>query len=113
MYLLNTNLDETRSLRRSLSALYGIGPKRARQVCEHLGISETIRLDKLSPSQKELLTHLLQQDGDLGLSLKSKIRHHQQRLKTISSARGIRQSQGLPSRGQRTHGNAKTARKQF
>ena len=33
------------------------------------------------------------------------------RLVSISSWRGLRLAQGLPCRGQRTHGNARTARK--
>ena len=39
-----------------------------------------------------------------------KVRNDIQRLKTISSYRGVRHTRGLPSRGQRTKSNARTKR---
>lgn len=113
MYLLNTNLEETKSLQTALCALYGVGKNRSRALCEKLGVSEGIQLSQLSLPQRERVIHSLQQEGHLGTPLKTEIRHHKARLKLISCYRAIRHSQGLPCRGQHTHGNARTARKKL
>ena len=47
----------------------------------------------------------------VGAQLRGWVRQNKDRLKRISSYRGIRYAQGLPCRGQRSHGNAQTVRK--
>lgn len=111
VYVLNTNLNVKKKLYCSLSQIYGLGKHNCLQICDQLGISENIRLKQLSVFQIEQLTQLITQNYDIGLEIKRSALQNIQRLVKIASYRGFRHIEGLPVRGQRTHGNSKTSRK--
>lgn len=111
VYVLNTNLNAKKKLYNSLSKIYGLGKHNCLQICDQLGISNDIRLKQLSGFQVEQLTQLITQNYDIGLDIKRSTSQNIQRLVKIASYRGFRHIEGLPVRGQRTHGNSKTIRK--
>jgi small subunit ribosomal protein S13 len=92
----------------SLRYIYGIGPKRAQEIIEKLGLDPALKADDLSAEQVNAIAKLLQSDytveGDLRRETQANIR----RLISIGSYRGIRHRRGLPVRGQRTKTNART-----
>jgi small subunit ribosomal protein S13 len=57
------------------------------------------------------MTQIITQKNSTGVELSRLIQTNKKRLVFIASYRGFRHSQGLPVRGQRTHGNARTSRK--
>lgn len=110
-YILNTNLNAKKKLHCSLTQFYGLGKHNSLQICDQLGISRDIRLKQLSGFQIEQLTQLINQNYNIGLEIKRLTFQNVQRLVKIASYRGFRHTEGLPVRGQRTHGNSKTSRK--
>nr|UDH58342.1 ribosomal protein S13 [Brasenia schreberi] len=89
----------------------GIGPKKAILVRYQLGISENIKMNELTKYQIDLLEQVIGQDHVVHWELKRGERADIERLISISCYRGIRHKDGSPLRGQRTHTNARTARK--
>lgn len=111
LYVLNTNLNTKKKIKNALSDIYGLGPHTCDQLCDLLGISTERRLKQLSSKQLEQLTQLVNQNYNIGGEIKRSTLKNIQRLIKIASYRGFRHTEGLPIRGQRTHGNSRTARK--
>ena len=92
----------------SLRYLYGVGPAKALEIIQKVGIDPDLKAKDLTPDQIGAITKILQDDllveGDLRRTLAADIR----RLQQINCYRGIRHRRGLPVRGQRTKTNART-----
>jgi len=91
----------------SLTAIYGIGRSRARQICVAAGVApETQVKDLAEPEVVKLRSAVanFEIEGDLRRDISMNIK----RLMDLGSYRGIRHRRGLPLRGQRTRTNART-----
>jgi small subunit ribosomal protein S13 len=91
----------------ALTAIYGIGPARAKQICAAAGVEPTAKLQTLSEGQVDAIrTEVVRYtiEGDLRREISMNIK----RLMDLGSNRGIRHRRGLPVRGQRTRTNART-----
>ena len=93
----------------ALTYIQGIGNTTSKKILSKLKIDENIRVKELVEQQivqlrNELQTYVL--EGDLRRQVSQNIR----RLSEIGSYRGSRHKRKLPSRGQRTHTNARTKR---
>jgi small subunit ribosomal protein S13 len=110
VYFLNTNISENKNINIALKQVFGIGKALSCKICQRLGLSENIKLSKLNFRQMEKISILIN-NFYFGNSYKQIIQKQKQRLVKISSYRGFRFKQKLPARGQRTHTNAKTAKK--
>lgn len=110
-YLLNTLLKDNQQCTYSLAQCFGLGIPLARQVCDLLGCSRQIKLNQLTSSQKTRLVECISQNYKITTQLRGDLKRNKGRLVAISCSRGIRLTRGLPCRGQRTHGNARTCRK--
>lgn len=112
LYIFESELSENKSLVFALKSIYGIGSYKALLICKQLGFSNNLKVNDLTSEQT---TQLLKVMETLNLSLPSDIKKSIQinnlRLFNIKSTKGIRKAYGLPVRGQRTHTNAKTAKK--
>lgn len=111
LYVLNTNLNSKKKIKSALSEIHGLGPHTCYQLCDLLGISSEKRLKQLSSKQLEQLTQLVNQNYNVSGEVKRSTLKNIQRLIKIASYRGFRHTEGLPVRGQRTHGNSRTVRK--
>ena len=111
LYVLNTNLNSKKKLFIALTEIHGLGKHHAYQICDSLGVSVDRRLKQLSSFQLEQLTQLVNQNYNIGSEIKRFTIKNIQRLVKIASYRGFRHTEGLPVRGQRTHGNSRTRRK--
>ena len=90
-----------------LTAIYGVGLTRARQICADAGVKEDLKIRDLSEDQVESLrteVAKLSVEGDLRCEVSMDIK----RLKDLGCYRGVRHRRGLPLRGQRTKTNART-----
>nr|QYJ09278.1 ribosomal protein S13 [Pleurosigma sp. mgcode 4] len=112
IYIFDTELIENKLVCYALKQIYGIGEKRSNFICKKLGFSYNLKVKNLS---KDQITELLKLIDGLNLILASDLKKLKflsiKNLISIKSYRGFRRNQGLPLRGQRTHTNAKTARK--
>ena len=96
----------------ALLSVFGIGFKGAQRACAMLGFRKHLRMHRLSSMQIERLKKILSQKFPwCGAQLQRRLETAFNRLIRISSYRGFRHAQKLPSRGQRTRTNAKTRRR--
>jgi small subunit ribosomal protein S13 len=111
-YLLETNLPNEKKIISSLTEIYGIGINVAKTICKNIGLTENIRLVKLTKEQKNKLVNYIENSNlFLKSDLKRSVIESKTQLINIRSYRGLRQQQGFPVRGQRTHTNSKTSKK--
>jgi len=111
IYFLNTNLNPKYTMRTALTKIYGLGKYQSAQICDELGISPEKRLKQLKSLDIEHLSNFITQNYEIGTDIKQSLFHNVKRLIKIGTYRGFRHSDGLPVRGQRTHGNSRTVRK--
>jgi small subunit ribosomal protein S13 len=111
LYILNTNLNSKKKIFIALTDIYGLGKHNSYQICDLLGVSVDRRLKQFSTLQLEQLTQLVNQNYNIGSEIKRSTLKNIQRFIKIASYRGFRHTEGLPVRGQRTHGNSRTRRK--
>ena len=91
----------------ALTSIYGVGRRRAYQICGGASVDPTTRVRDLSESEVESLRSevaAFDVEGDLRRDVAMNIK----RLMDLGSYRGIRHRRGLPLRGQRTRTNART-----
>ncbi|MFA7439245.1 30S ribosomal protein S13 [Castellaniella sp.] len=90
-----------------LTAIFGIGRTRARQICDASGIAYSKKIKDLTDAELEKLREQINSytiEGDLRREVQLSIK----RLVDLGTYRGMRHKRGLPVRGQRTRTNART-----
>ena len=102
------NIPTNKRVKIALTYIHGIGPAKAKEICEAVGISDESRVHELSDAEviqiRETIDNNYQVEGDLRREVAMNIK----RLMDLGSYRGLRHRRGLPVRGQRTHTNART-----
>lgn len=109
MRVAGITIPDNKQLEFGLTALYGIGRQKAKELCKKVGFDHTKKVKDLTESEELILRteiEALRIEGDLRREIQSSI----QRLKDIKSYRGSRHSKSLPVRGQRTKTNNRTRR---
>ena len=106
--IIGVDIPGNKRIEYSLRYLYGIGPTKALEIIEKVGIDRDLMAKDLTQDQIAAITKMLQDDllveGDLRRAVAADIR----RLQQINCYRGIRHRRNLPCRGQRTKTNART-----
>src|SRR6056300_1452848 len=106
VYLLESKIPETKSVFFALTHVYGIGKSTSVLICKKLGFSLNLKIKDLS---KEQINNLLKVVELLNMEFASDLKKLKlllvKKLVSIKSYRGLRRTQGLPVRGQRTHTN--------
>lgn len=102
------NIPTNKRVLISLRYIHGIGPFKAKQICESVGIAESKRVSELTDDEilkiREEIDKQHQVEGDLRRVVAMNIK----RLMDLGCYRGLRHRKRLPVRGQRTHTNART-----
>ena len=113
MYILDTQLKDNKIMILCLKGIFGLGLKTTSKICRKLGFSKNIKGEDLSKSHLSKLNSILNSEFKLKVSneLKKLEAFRLQKLVSIKCYRGLRRVKGLPVRGQRTHTNAKTAKR--
>ena len=91
----------------ALTAIYGVGRNRARDICAAAGVSSSTKIRDLDENAIEKLRGEVAKvtvEGDLRREVSMNIK----RLMDLGCHRGMRHRRGLPLRGQRTRTNART-----
>lgn len=108
--LAGVNIPDAKRVEIALTYIFGIGPTRAKDILNSVGISPDLRVKDLTEADlsklRDEITKNYQIEGDLARQVAANIK----RLKEISSYRGLRHKASLPVRGQRTKTNARTKR---
>jgi len=92
----------------SLMGIYGIGTKRAHDICKNTNVDENTLVKDLSEAQLDVIRKYIEENFQVEGALRQGIFRDIKRLKDIRCYRGIRHKLGLPVRGQRTRHNAHT-----
>ena len=91
----------------ALTAVYGIGRSRARQICDAIGIVRSTKVKDLTDAEMDRLREQVVKytvEGDLRREVTMSVK----RLMDLGCYRGLRHRKGLPVRDQRTRTNART-----
>jgi small subunit ribosomal protein S13 len=92
----------------ALRYIFGIGPAKAKLICQSTSIPEDRKVEELSESDvkriREYLDANVRVEGDLRRDVAMDIK----RQMDLGTYRGLRHRRSLPVRGQRTKTNART-----
>jgi small subunit ribosomal protein S13 len=92
----------------ALPYIFGIGHKLARDICDKAQVSPSKRVDELAESEIKAIRDIIDGDYKVEGDLRREVQMNIKRLMDLGCYRGLRHRRGLPTRGQRTHTNART-----
>lgn len=101
------NIPDNAHIVMGLQHIYGIGPSRAKLICQVADVNPQTKVKDLSQDKMELVRNQVGTftiEGDLRREVSMNIK----RLIDLKCYRGTRHVKGLPVRGQRTKTNART-----
>jgi small subunit ribosomal protein S13 len=102
------NIPTQKRVEIGLRSIYGIGPAKAKQICEKLNIPAARRVHQLTDDEVLKIRETIDQEYKVEGDLRRDVSMNIKRLMDLGSYRGLRHRKGLPVRGQRTHTNART-----
>jgi len=112
VYLLGSQLPNNKKLNKSLTSIFGIGQGQSNKICKKLGFSPRLKAEELTQTQRTELEELAKKlDLTIKGDLKRVLLNTKKESLSIRLYKAVRSRQGFPVRGQRTHTNAKTAKK--
>ncbi len=106
--LLGVDIPNDKATVISLTYIYGVGPKVARELCYKTGLDPERKARDLADDELSRLAALMERDYTVEGPLRRQTQQNVNRLRDIKCYRGIRHRVGLPVRGQRTRTNART-----
>ena len=102
------NIPTNKKIHIALTYIFGIGPKRAIDICNQASIDKTKRVNELKDNEVTKIRELVDSKYSVEGDLRRKISMDIKRLTDLGCYRGMRHRKKLPVRGQRTHTNART-----
>ena len=102
------DLPRQKQARIALTYIYGIGNPRALRILGTANVDPFKKVQDLGEDEVNRIRQVIEAEGDVEGDLRKDIGMHIKRLIDIQSYRGLRHRRGLPTRGQRTHTNART-----
>lgn len=103
------NLPENKRTDIGLTSIYGLGNRNVLDILRKSMVDPAKKISDLTTEELTKLAKMIEQLPVEGV-LRQQVNENIKRLKIIGSYRGLRHSQSLPSRGQRTRSNARTKR---
>jgi len=102
------NIPTNKRVTIALRYIHGIGPTKAAEICEKVGIPAERRVAELTDAEVLQIRESIDRDLSVEGDLRREVAINIKRLMDQSCYRGLRHRRGLPVRGQRTHTNART-----
>ena len=102
------NIPTNKRVTIALRYIHGIGPTKAQEICEKVGIADERRVSELSDAEVIQIRETIDADYMVEGDLRRETAMNIKRLMDLGCYRGLRHRRGLPVRGQRTHTNART-----
>ena len=91
-----------------LRYIHGIGPAKAKEICDKVGITPERRVNDLTDAEVIQIRETIDRDYIVEGDLRREVSMNIKRLMDLGCYRGLRHRKSLPVRGQRTHTNART-----
>lgn len=92
----------------ALQYIHGIGAKKAQEITEKVGIPAERRVSQLTDAEILQIRETIDRDYMVEGDLRRDVSMNIKRLMDLGCYRGLRHRRSLPTRGQRTHTNART-----
>ena len=109
MRIQGITIPDNKRLEFALTAIFGIGRSKAKQILTALEIDYMRKTKELSPEEENKIRESIEGLKIEG-ELKREVSGNVKRMKDIQSYRGSRHSKRLPARGQRSKTNSRTVR---
>lgn len=93
-----------------LTYVFGIGRSRSQDILTQAEVDFQKKVKDLTEDEVNRIRRIVQGQGEVEGDLRKRLSLDVKRLMEIGSYRGSRHKRRLPSRGQRTHTNARTRR---
>ncbi len=106
----NVEVPSDKQVQISLTYVYGIGPKLARDIVNAAKVEPTKRVKDLTEAEEKKIRDIIDANYTVEGDLHRIVANNIKRLKDIGSYRGLRHKLNLPVRGQRTRTNGRTKR---
>jgi small subunit ribosomal protein S13 len=92
----------------ALTYIFGIGRSSSRKILAEAGVALDTKSDNITEHELMKVRQVIDVSFKVEGDLRREVSGNLKRLMDIGSYRGFRHRRGLPSRGQRTHTNART-----
>ena len=102
------DLPRNKQARIALTYIFGIGNPRALRLLATANVDPFKKVQDLGEDEVNRIRTAIEDEGNVEGDLRKDVSMHIKRLIDIQSYRGLRHRRGLPTRGQRTHTNART-----
>lgn len=102
------NIPTNKRVEIALQYIHGIGPRKAKDICETVSIPQERRVNQLTDAEVIQIREAIDRDYVVEGDLRREISMNIKRLMDLGCYRGLRHRRGLPVHGQRTHTNART-----
>lgn len=102
------NIPTNKQVAVALTYIYGIGPKKAQEICGKASVPGDKRVNELSDAEVIQIREIIDSDYMVEGDLRRETAMNIKRLMDLGCYRGLRHRRGLPVHGQRTHTNART-----
>lgn len=106
--IVGVNIPTEKRVEIALRYIYGIGPARAKQICDALKFPADLRAKDLTDEQVIEISRYIEQNFKVEGDIRREITMNIKRLQDLKTYRGLRHRMHLPLRGQRTKTNART-----
>ncbi len=106
--LVGVDLPQSKRVEIALTYIYGIGLTTSKEIIAATGIDPDTRVKDLTEDELSKLRDYIQSNLKVEGDLHREVSQNVKRLMEIGCYRGLRHRRGLPTRGQRTHTNART-----
>ncbi len=102
------DLPPNKRIEIGLTYIYGIGRPQSNKILSATGISPNTKVRELNDDEINKIRKVIEEQHRVEGDLRKEISFNIKRLMEVGSYRGLRHRRGLPTRGQRTHTNART-----
>ncbi len=102
------NIPTNKRVEIALQYIHGIGPKKALEIMDRVGIEPARRVNQLTDAEVLQIRETIDREHTVEGDLRRETAVNIKRLMDLACYRGLRHRKGLPVRGQRTHTNART-----
>lgn len=92
----------------ALTYIYGVGRTSAAEIVAEVGLDPMTRVHRLTDHEVARIRETIQSKFRVEGDLRKEVAMNIKRLIDMGAYRGLRHRRGLPTRGQRTHTNART-----
>ena len=111
LVIFGINFLKDKKILYALPRLFGIGMKNSAQICAELGFTTNLCIKDLTENQEFKLAKKIKDEYRLEGNLREDVQKNIQHYISLGNIRGFRHRNLLPVRGQRTHTNAKTVKR--